>query len=233
MKKVECQILIVEDELARANFIEHTVRALGHKVVGVVSKVDKCLEITKNNHVDFAFIDINLKDKVDGIKCAELINQAKKTPIIYMTDFSDSTTIADAIETNVYGYLIKPFDIQVIESVLGIAIKRAYGLEKGHRNKKYSKTLSLADNYRYNLKTKTFTINHAPIHLTHRESEVLHLLCSNINQNVSYALLRSVVWKNKEVGDSTIRDTLLRLRKKAPLLDIDNIVGMGYCLRGL
>ncbi len=223
-------ILIVDDEFINAKFIAQSIRKLGHLIVGNVKNANDALKIAKRNEIDFVFMDINLNDKIDGILCADLLNQKQKIAVIYMSAFSDSQTIKNASKTNIYGYLIKPFSINEIEATLSVAIQRVFG-SKDNENKIQSNIKSLGDNYIYNFSTKTFLIDNVPIHLTNKETEVLNLLCLNINQNISYELLENSVWDEKEITSSTIRDTVLRLRKKAPLLNLDNIVGIGYCLK--
>ena len=230
MYKSKYNILIVEDEFLNAEFVEQVLKNEGHSVVGNVDNANQALEIVKNRQVDFIFMDINLNGKIDGIMCAELLNKHQEIAIIYMTAYCDNSTLENASDTNVYGYLIKPFTMQDIKSTLMVAIKRAFGLKNINRIEKELTDINLGHNYSYNKATKTLTKSNIPIGLTHKEYEVLHFLCININQNISYNFLKNYVWANKEITNSTIRDTVLRLRRKVPTLDIHNIVGMGYCL---
>lgn len=69
-------------------------------------------------------MDINLEGATDGIQCAILMNRIAPIPIIYTTALGDTQTILDTSDTNVYGYLIKPFDKQDIEAALTVAISR-------------------------------------------------------------------------------------------------------------
>ena len=79
--------------------------------------------------------------------------------------------------------------------------------------------------------SKTFTIKNKVIHLTHKELHVLHMLATNLNNNISYDKLKEYVWKNQEVSNSTIRDTVSRLKRKAVDLNIQTIIGFGYVLK--
>ncbi len=224
-------ILIVEDEFINAQFMEQVLVELGHNVVSNVKNAESAIRITKNNHIDFIFMDINLEGSIDGISCAKILNRDKYIPIIYITAFKDSDILEEAMDTNIYGYLVKPFDKKDIKITLAVAIKQIAKRKNNQNNQNKSKSINLGNSYIYDKETKTLCVKDIPINLTMKESEILYILCSCINKNVSYDILENHVWRDKNISISTIRDTVLRLRKKAPQLDINNIIGVGYCLK--
>ena len=226
-------ILIVEDEFINAKFIEQVIEELGHNVIANVDNAEKAVAVITNNLVDFVFMDINLESEIDGIACAKLLNIEKNIAIIYMTAISDTLTIESASKTNIFGYLIKPFNAKDIESALSVAIARFLALKQLTENKSKSTSIHLGNGYSYIFISKTLTKENHPISLTQRESSILHFLALHINQNISYSSLQQYVWRDKEISLSTVRDTILRLRKKAPLLPIENLVGIGYCLKNV
>ena len=67
--------------------------------------------------------------------------------------------------------------------------------------------------------------------LTKKELEVLDILCKNINKNISYEYLKDIVWINKHISDSTVRDVVSRLKKKLDDINIENISNFGYVLK--
>jgi DNA-binding response OmpR family regulator len=67
--------------------------------------------------------------------------------------------------------------------------------------------------------------------LTKKELEVLDILCKNINKNISYEYLKDIVWINKDISDSTVRDVVSRLKKKLDDINIENISNFGYVLK--
>jgi DNA-binding response OmpR family regulator len=54
------RILVVEDEMMVAFFIEDCLDALGHKVVGPASRVAKALRLIETESFDLALLDINV-----------------------------------------------------------------------------------------------------------------------------------------------------------------------------
>lgn len=67
--------------------------------------------------------------------------------------------------------------------------------------------------------------------LTKKELEVLDIFCKNINKNISYEYLKDIVWINKDISDSTVRDVVSRLKKKLDDINIENISNFGYVLK--
>jgi len=43
--------------------------------------------------------------------------------------------------------------------------------------------------------------------------------------------LRQAIWGDKNIGDSTIRELINRIRNKVEVLSIENIYGTGYILK--
>ncbi|MEA1955442.1 MAG: response regulator [Campylobacterota bacterium] len=224
-------ILIVEDEFITAKFIKDVLITLNHETITIVSTANEAIEIVKEGEIDLVFMDININGAIDGIQCATIINQTRPIPIIYITAYGDSETIKEAGETNLYGYLIKPFDENDLEATLNVALTIISHVNKASSHQIASTTIELANNYLYNFKTRTLTIDNAVVEFTKKEMLIFHLFCLNLNQNISYDSLLEYVWDSKTVTHSTIRDTISRVRKKTPLLNIENIVGLGYCLK--
>ncbi len=231
-KSKKYSILVVEDEFLNAEFVEQTILDLGHSVVANVKSASEALEIAKNTKIDFVFMDINLIGVIDGLQCAVLLNRDKNIPIIYMTAFTETNMLAEAMETNLYGYIIKPFTQYSIDSALLVAIKKLLDMESiDSVNNTLIYDVSLGDGYIYFLENRQLFFNDIPIIFTKTLTKLLHILVLNINEPISYQLLVDFVWKDKNISISTIRDTILRLRQKVPSLDIENISGVGYSLK--
>jgi len=229
MKKYN--ILIVEDEWINSQFIQECIIKLGHNVIYSVRNANEALALVNTKEIHIVFMDINLEGSIDGIACAKNINKEKKIPIIYTTAYSDTQTINEATDTNLFGYLIKPFDYKDIEAVLNLTIKKNYFDKKIELNQNFSLFKKLSNNYRFYSKTKTLFKGVEALALTKKESEVFYHLFKNINHNVSIEHLQSNIWKDKDISTSTIREVILRLRKKIPDLNIKTVSGIGYSLK--
>ena len=190
---------------------------------------DLCLK----HAFDLVFMDINIDGAEDGITCAKVINEEYFIPIIFTTAYGDSQTILEASDTNSFGYLIKPFEENTVEATLLIALKRLeqFTQKKEHVHRINDEVIDLGMNQKYNLSNKTFYVNNIAMDITRMELNVLYVFCTNLNQNISYDILREKAWENKEGSNSTIRDTVSRLKKKTINLNIENVINYGYILK--
>jgi len=223
-------ILIVEDEFINAQFIEQAIIKLGHKVIETVDNGQEALALIQEEEIDIVFMDINLEGRMDGIQCAKRINQNQSIPIIYTTAFSDSQTLDEATDTNLFAYLIKPYDFHDIDVALKLTIKKNYLRKQASNQTNPEDFVELNGSYRYYAKTKTLIRNEKLIELTNKESNIFYYLFKNLNQTVTNEYLNEYVWPNKDISSSTIRDTILRIRKKTPNLSIRTVSGLGYIL---
>lgn len=229
----DINILIVEDEVFAMKYLHKILNSLGYVNIYEASNANDALKLTYDNTIDLIFMDINIEGAIDGLQCAKLINEKNLIPIIFTTAYGDSGTIKEANETNTFGYIVKPFEQHDVEAVLSIALKMVNRNNQPKNNPipEYIERINLENNYIFNFSTKTLFINNKPIDLSKKELDLLFFLCSNINNNISYEILKEKVWLDNTISNSTIRDTISRLKKKTPLLKLLNIQGFGYILQ--
>ena len=65
------------------------------------------LKMELNLNYDLVY---NISGSIDGINSARLLNKEYFLPIIFTTAYGDSQTINEATDTNIFAYLIKPFE---------------------------------------------------------------------------------------------------------------------------
>jgi len=232
MSQKNYNILVVEDEWMTANFITQILQTLQHKVLKTVSNAEQALAFLNENNVDFIFMDINIDGPCDGITLAQKINLQKNIPIIYITAFDDSSTIEEATQTNIYGFIVKPFVHKDIETVLNVAIAQRKKEQKHSSVPKKDSTsiVKLGKSYTFDLVKCTLYHHGNNVLLSKNESKLLQFLCLNQGNAVSTEEIQKAVWKEKDVSKSNIRDTILRIRKKIFPLNIKNITSVGYML---
>lgn len=118
------KVLIVEDEVIIAKDIEFTLKEFGYDVLPIVSESKAALESVKNNKPSVILMDIMIEGKLNGIETAHEIKKIYDAPIIYLTAYSDETTIQKAKMTNPAGYLLKPFVERELYSIIEMALYR-------------------------------------------------------------------------------------------------------------
>jgi len=116
------KIIIVEDDNMLLSVYSLFINELGHELIGAYTEslpaIKKCSEIRP----DIVLMDINLPGNIDGITAAKKIYYEFDVPIIYVSSYTDETTVNRAIKSSTYGYLVKPID----KVTLGITIDLVY-----------------------------------------------------------------------------------------------------------
>lgn len=115
-------ILVVEDEYITQKTISVYLKEMGYNVIGTAMNALDAIKILENNKVEFALLDITINGEKDGIWLANYIKENYNIPHVFLTAYADDVTINNAIATNPYGYLIKPFQKAELYSSIEIAI---------------------------------------------------------------------------------------------------------------
>ena len=118
------RILIVEDEAIVAMVIKRRLTNMGYIVSGVASTGNDAITKVEGTFPDLVLMDIMLKGHMDGIEAANEIRKRFSIPIIYLTAYSDESTLERAKLTEPYGYIIKPFTEHDLSTNIEIAIHK-------------------------------------------------------------------------------------------------------------
>lgn len=121
MSKIK--VLIVEDEAISALDLKFRINKLGYEPVKIVDNGEDAIKYTEILKPDVVLMDIIIKGDIDGIKAAEEITSKFSVPIIYTTGCSDSETVERAKKTKYIAYILKPYDINILEKTIESAIK--------------------------------------------------------------------------------------------------------------
>lgn len=190
MKK---NVLILEDEIIIANSIQLHLERNGYDVEIATDPVT-AKALFRELSFDIILCDINLSHEIDGISFVENVVQ-DATPVIFLTAYSDLSTLKRAELTCPYAYLIKPFNKDQLLVTLNLSLV--------HARKKFLHS------------------NHWPtttpdnIELTGRELEVLKLLAkSKTTDEISSALFIS------PLTVATHRKNILRKTQARSLIEL-------------
>ncbi|MCB0634405.1 MAG: LytTR family transcriptional regulator DNA-binding domain-containing protein [Saprospiraceae bacterium] len=114
-------VLIVEDEFLTADTIREYLLELGHGVSGMARDAEEALTILDQGATNMALLDLNIQGSRDGIWLAGTIKETYGVPFIFLTAYSDERTVKSAVETQPFGYLVKPFTKMDIYTALEVA----------------------------------------------------------------------------------------------------------------
>ncbi len=122
---LKARILVVEDERLVALALEQCLKAIGHEVIGLVTNGREAIRLAGELEPDLVLMDIRLKGEVDGIEAAVRIHDSFKTPIVYLTAYSDDHTLERARAAQPFGYVLKPFEEKSLKSAVAMALYTA------------------------------------------------------------------------------------------------------------
>lgn len=118
------KILVVEDENIVATDIKNRLKRLGYSVPAVVNSGEKALKKVEETHPSLVIMDIRLSGDMDGVTAAEKIRSRFQIPVIYLTAYSDETTLQRAKVTEPFGYILKPFQARDLQIAIEMALHK-------------------------------------------------------------------------------------------------------------
>jgi PAS domain S-box-containing protein len=118
----KANILVVEDEIIIAIDIRNRVLSLGYGVSGIVSTGEEAIEKAAETLPDLVLMDIKLRGKLDGVEAASRIRQDLDIPVVYLTAYTNNSTLKRAKMTEPFGYLVKPFENPELQAALEIGL---------------------------------------------------------------------------------------------------------------
>jgi PAS domain S-box-containing protein len=139
MQLGDAKILVVEDERITAEDIKSGLEFAGYTVPAIVSSGEDAIEKAGELKPDLVLMDIKLKGEMDGIEAAGQIRVRYDIPVIYLTAYSDETTVQRAKVTEPSGYILKertglikkPFEESELHTAIEITLYR-HKIEKDH-----------------------------------------------------------------------------------------------------
>lgn len=125
----DVDILVVDDERIVALDIRNTLQRLGYNVPAMVSTGKDAVAMAGKLQPDLILMDIRLKGEMDGVQAAAEINRLHRIPVIFLTAYSDDSTLQRAKAADAFGYLIKPFEERELHSTIEVALYK-HGTER-------------------------------------------------------------------------------------------------------
>ncbi len=125
------RILVVEDVANLATVLKSRLESYGYEICDVANTGPKAIDFAIHHQPDLILMDIMLEGDMNGIEAAGHIQAKLDVPIIYLSCLNDERVIDQAIETNPYGYILKPYD----GAELRFGIENALKMHRSHKQR--------------------------------------------------------------------------------------------------
>jgi two-component system, OmpR family, response regulator len=221
------RILLVEDDVKIASFVEKGLRAAGF-AIDHAADGETGLHLALTEPYDAAIVDIMLP-KLNGLSLIEEMRLNKiNTPVIILSAKDSVDDRVKGLQTGSDDYLTKPFAFSELLARVQALIRRAGGLSEP--------TQLTVGNLSINLLTREVIREGRRIELQPIEFSLLEYLMRSVGRVVSKTMIMEHVWDyNFDPQTNVVEARISRLRDK---IDRDfskklihTIRGVGYVLR--
>ncbi len=222
-------ILFVEDDPYLGTIIKDLLEIEGFNII-FHKTAESALEDFMGKKVDLCLLDVMLPG-MDGFELGRKIRSLNKIiPILFLTAKSQKADVIEGFVAGADDYLKKPFAMEELVLRIRALLRRSSGMEFNEPEfKKFS-----FGKYHFNHPEKVLQYDGKSHILTHRESEILKLLCENRNQLVERNLILAKVWGDDSYFNARSMDVFLaKLRKhfkNDSEVSITNVRGLGFKL---
>ena len=119
------KIILVEDEINIASFIERGLREFGHEV-SVVYDGNAGWELLQNESFDLLILDI-IMPGMNGLELCRMSRQrfGYHSPVVMLTALGTTDDIVKGLDAGADDYLVKPFSFQELEARIKALLRRS------------------------------------------------------------------------------------------------------------
>lgn len=219
-------ILLVEDEVKLARFVELELSSEGYQV-SVAHDGMSGLSLAREAEPDLAILDWMLPGLTGVELCRRLRATGSKMPIVLLTARDEVGDRVAGLDAGADDYVVKPFSIEELLARIRAHLRRTQETD--------SDLLQFED-LSLNHRTREVFRGKRAIDLTAKEFDLLQYLLSHPRQVFTRDQILEHVWGYDFVGDSNIIEVYIRyLRLKLEENNekrlIHTVRGVGYALR--
>ena len=191
MNPTQTSVLIADGDINLSTVLADYLRSISFNV-DVTNNAETTLDAIKRKKYDICLMELSFADG-SGFEIMKTLRDSNNTlPIVVLTTRSGRDDIIRAFELGCDDYITKPFSMDIL--ILRIrAILRRY-----HAGESKPETVFDINERMFDSVHQTFDGKH----MASRESDLLLLLCRNLNQLVERHVILSALWKSEDYFSS-------------------------------
>ena len=227
MMDEKLKILLCEDDENLGMLLREFLQAKGFNA-DLCPDGEKGYKTFLKGKYDLCVLDVMMPKK-DGFTLAqEIRNVNGDVPIIFLTAKALKEDVLEGFKLGADDYITKPFSREERVFRSGAILRRV----KGKRDKDI--TLYKIGKYTFDTQKQVLIADDKTQKLTTKESELLALLCSHVNEILERNYALKSIWIDDNYFNARSMDVyitkLRKLLKDDPSIEIINIHGKGYKL---
>ena len=222
------KILLVEDEVNIASFIERGLREFGHEV-RVAYDGQSGWEWTQKEDFQLLVLDI-IMPKMNGLQLCRQYRQVHgyQSPVIMLTALGTTDDIVNGLDAGADDYLVKPFSFQELEARIKALLRRS-GVDLPDN------TLLTCGDLTLDVAAHRAMRGSLVIDLTVKEYRLLEYLIRNQGTALNRLSLLKEVWDknfdtNTNIVDVYVNYLRAKIDKDFEQKLIRTVVGVGYMI---
>ncbi len=219
-------ILLVEDEVKLARFVELELSSEGY-TVSVAHDGVTGLTLARESTLDLAILDWMLPGLTGLEICRRLRATGSSVPVILLTAKDEVSDRVAGLDAGADDYVLKPFSIEELLARIRAHLRRTQETDED---------LLQFEDLSLNRRTRQVFRDKRAIDLTAKEFDLLEYLLCSPRQVFTRDQILEKVWGYDFMGDSNIIEVYIRylrlkLEEKNEKRLIHTVRGVGYALR--
>lgn len=221
------KILLCEDDENLGMLLREFLQAKGFNA-DLYPDGEKGYKAFLKGKYDLCVLDVMMPKK-DGFTLAqEIRNVNGEVPIIFLTAKNLKDDILEGFKIGADDYITKPFSMEELVVRIDAILRRV----KGKKDREV--TLFKIGKFTFDTQKQVLVSGDSTQKLTTKESELLALLCSHVNDILERNYALKTIWVDDNYFNARSMDVyitkLRKLLKADPAIEIINIHGKGYKL---
>jgi two-component system KDP operon response regulator KdpE len=185
MRRVEAQVLVVDDDPQMLRAVSNALRARNYSVL-TADDGESALDLLAEDQVDLVLLDLGLPG-LDGHDVIERLRSWSQTPVIVLSVREAQDEKVAALDAGADDYVTKPFVTKELLARMRAVLRRAA------INQTESSVLRF-DGLEIDLARQLVILKGGTVHLTPTEYRLLEAMATNPGKLMTHRLLLQKVW---------------------------------------
>lgn len=226
-------ILICDDQPDIVNALKIYLTPEGYNLYEAFTG-QEAVDIVKKQDIHLILLDV-MMPVMDGLTATTQIRELSNAPIILLTAKSETEDKVLGLNVGADDYITKPFEPMEVLARVRSQLRRYASLGSCPEPSSGSVTIG---NITMDDRTKTVSVDGAPVNLTPTEYAILHMLMQNPGKVFSTKVLYESVWQEAALGsEGAVAVHIRHLREKIEINPSEPrylkvVWGQGYKLEG-